>query len=146
MKCWAGYPALVGIKIARRNINKLKYADDKTLMAEIEQKLKSLLMKGKQESKKAGLKLNIQKTKILASGPITSWQTDGETMETGRDYIFLGSKITVDGDEIKRFLFLGRKAITNLDSMLKSRVITLPTKVLIVKPMVFPLVGYECES
>ena len=146
MKCWAGYPALVGIKIARRNINKLKYAGDKTLMAEIEQKLKSLLMKGKQESKKAGLKLNIQKTKILASGPITSWQTDGETMETGRDYIFLGSKITVDGDEIKRFLFLGRKAITNLDSMLKSRVITLPTKVLIVKPMVFPLVGYECES
>ena len=97
MKCWAGYPALVGIKIARRNINKLKYAGDKTLMAEIEQKLKSLLMKGKQESKKAGLKLNIQKTKILASGPITSWQTDGETMETVRLY-FLGSKITADGD------------------------------------------------
>ena len=141
MKCWAGYPALVGIKIARRNINKLKYAGDKTLMAEIEQKLKSLLMKGKQESKKAGLKLNIQKTKILASGPITSWQTDGETMETVRLY-FLGSKITADGDcshEIKRCFDLRKKAMTNLDSILKSRYITLPTKVHLVKAMVFPV-------
>ena len=119
--------AQAGIKIARRNINNLRYADDTTLMAESKEELKSLLMKVKEESEKAGLKLNIQKTKILASGPITSWQIDGETMETVRDFIFLGSKITVDGDcshEIKRYLFLGRKAMTNLDSILKSRDIT----------------------
>ena len=123
--------AQAGVKIAGRNINNLRYADDTTPMAESKEELKSLLMKVKEESEKAGLKLNIQKTKILASGPITSWQIDGETMETVRDFIFLGSKITVDGDcshEIKRYLFLGRKAMTNLDSILKSRDITLPTK------------------
>ena len=132
--------AQAGIKIARRNINNLRYAGDTTLMAESEEELKSLLMKVKEESEKAGLKLNIQKTKTIASGPITSWQIDGETMETVRDFTFLGSKITVDGDcshEIKRCLLLGRKAMTNLDSMLKSRDITLPTKVRLVKAMIF---------
>ena len=129
-----------GIKIARRNIKNLSYADDTTLMAEIEEELKSLLMKVKEESKKVGLKLNIQKTKIMASGPITSWEIDGETVETVSDFIFLCSKITVDGDcgrEIKRHLLLGRKVMTNLDSIFKSRDITLPTKVCLVKAMVF---------
>ena len=132
--------ALTGIKISGRNINNLRYADDTTLMAESEEELKSLLMKGKEESKKVGLKLNIQKTKIMAYGPITSWQIDGETMETVRDFIFLGSKITADSDcihEIKRHLLLGRKAMTNLGSILRSRDITLPTKVCLVKAMVF---------
>ena len=136
------------IKIAGRNINNLRYADDTTLMAESEEELKSLLMKVKEESEKVGLKLNIQKTKIMASSPITSWEKDGETMETVRDFSFLGSKITADGDchhEIKRCLLLGRKAMTNLDSILKSRDITLPTKVHIVKAMVFPVVMYRCE-
>ena len=139
----------IGIKIAGRNINNLRYADDTTLMAESEEELKSLWMKVKEESEKAGLKLNIQKTKIMASGPISSWQTDGETMETVRDFIFLGSKITVDGDcshEIKRHLLLGKKATTNLDSILKSRNITLPTKVRLAKAMIFPVVMYGCES
>ena len=137
-----------GIKIDRRNINNLRYTDDITLTAEREE-LKSLLMKVKEESEKAGLKLNIQKTKIMASGPITSRQIDGETMETVRDFIFVGSKITADGDcshEIKRRLLLGRKAMTNLDSLLKSRDITLPTKVCLAKAMVFPVVMYGCES
>ena len=137
-----------GIKIARRNINNLRYADDTTLMAEREE-LKSLLMKVKEESEKVGLKLNIQKTKIMASGPITSWEIDGETVETVSDFIFLGSKITADGDcshEIKRCLLLGRKVMTNLDSILKSRDITLPTKVRLFKAMVFPVVMYGCES
>ena len=141
--------AQAGIKIARRNINHLRYADDTTLMAESEDKLKSLLMKVKEEIKKAGLKLNIQKTKIMASGPITSWQIDGETIETVTKFIFLGSKITADGDcshEIKRCLLLGRKVITNLDSILKSRDITLSTKVRLVKAIVFPVVMYGCES
>ena len=132
--------AQAGVKIARRNINKLRYAGDTTLMAESEE-LKSLLMKVKEESKKVGLKLSFQKTKIIASNPITSWQIDGETMETVRAFIFLGSKITADGDcshEIKRSLLLGRKAMTNLDSILKSRDITLPPKVHVVKTMVFP--------
>ena len=140
--------AKAGIKIAMRNISNLRYADDTTLMAESEEELKSLLMKVKEESVKAGLKLNIQKTKIRASGPITSWQIDGETMETVRDFIFLGSKTTVDGDcshEIKRRLLLGRKAMTNLDRILKSKDITLLTKV-IVKALVFPVVMYGCES
>ena len=131
------------IKIAGRNINNLSYADDTTLMAEREEELKSLLMKVKEEIEKVGLKLNIQKTKIMASGPITSWQIDGETVETVADFIFLGSKITLDGDfshEIKRHLFLGRKVMTNLDSILKSRDIILPTKVCLVKAMVFPVV------
>ena len=139
--------AQAGIKISRRNIN-LRYADDTILMAESEE-LKSLLMKVKEESEKAGLKLNIQKIKIMASGPITAWQIDGETMETMRDYIFLGSKITADGDcrlETKRYLLLGIKAMTNLDSILKSRDITLSTKVHLVKAMVFPVVMYGCES
>ena len=141
--------AQVGIKIAGRNINNLRYADDTTLMAESEEELKSLLMQVREESEKAGVKLNIQKMKIMTSGPITSWQTDGETMETVTDFIFLGSKITANGDfspEIKRHLLLGRKAMTNLDSILKSRDITLPTKVHIVKAMVFPVVMYGCES
>ena len=139
--------AQAGIKTAGRNINNLRYADDTTLMAESEE-LKSLL-KVKEESEKVGLKLNIQKTKIMASGPITSWQIDGETMETVSDFIFWGSKITADGDcshEIKRCLLLGRKVMTNLDSILKSRDITLPTKVHLVKAMVFPVVMYGCES
>ena len=141
--------AQAGLKIARRNINNLTYTDDSTLMAESEEELKSLLMKVKEESEKVGLKLNIQKTKIMASGPITSWQIDGETMETASDFIFLGSKITVDGDcghEIKRRLLLGRKAITNLDNILESRDITLPTKVHLVRAMLFPGVMYGCES
>ena len=141
--------AQAGIKIARRNINNLRYADDTTLMAESEEELKSLLMKVKEESEKAGLKLNIQKTKIMASGPITSWQIDGETMETVTEFIFLGSKITVDDDcshEIKRCLLLGRKAMTNLDTVLKSKDITLLTKVHLVKTLVFPVVMYGCES
>ena len=132
--------AQAGIKIAGRNINKLRYADDTTLMAESEEELKSLLMKVKEESEKVDVKLNIQKTKIMASGPMTSWQIDGETMETVSDFIFLGSKITADGDyshEIKRRLLLGRKVMTNLDSILKSRDITLSTKVHLVKSMVF---------
>ena len=139
----------MGIKIAGRNSNNLRYTDDTTIMAESEKELKSLLMKVKKESEKAGLKLNIQNTKIMASGLITSWQTDGEQMETGTDFIFLGSKITADGDcshEIKRRLFLGRKVMTNLDSILKNRDITLPTKVHLVKVMVFPVVMYGCES
>ena len=139
--------AQAGIKIAGRNINNLRYADDTTLMAESKE-LKSLLMKVKEESEKVGLKLNIQKTKIMASGPITSWQIDGETVETVTDFICWGSKITADGDcshEIKRRLLLGRKVMTNLDSMLKSRDITLPTKVQMVKAMVFPVVMYGCE-
>ena len=138
-----------GIKIARRNINNLRYADDTTLMAESEEELKSLLMKVKEESEKLGLKFNIQKNKIVASGPITSWEIDGETVETVSDFIFLCSKITADGDcshEIKRCLLLGRKAMTNLDSILKSREITLLTKVHLVKAMVFPVVMYGCES
>ena len=138
-----------GIKIVRRNINYLRYTDDITLMAESEEELKCLLMKVKVESEKTGLKLNIQKPKIMASGPITSWEIDGETVETVSDFIFLGSKITVYGDcshEIKRCLLLGRKVMTNLDSILKSRDITLPTKVRVVKAMVFPVVMYGCES
>ena len=141
--------AQAGIKIARRNINNLRYADDTTLMEESEEKLKSLLMKVKEESEWIGLKFNIQKMKIMVSGPITSWQIDGETMETVRDFIFLGSKITADGacgHEIKRCLLLGRKAMTNLDSILKTRDITLPTKVHLVRAMVFPVVMYGCES
>ena len=138
-----------GIKIAGRNINNLRYADDTTLMAKREEELKSLLMKVKEESEKVGLKLNIQKKKIMASSPIISWQIDGEIVETVADFIFLGSKITADGDcshEIKRCLLLGRKVMTNLDSMLKSRDITLPTKFHLVKAMVFPVVIYVCKS
>ena len=139
-----------GIKIAGRNINNLRYADDTTLMAENEEELKSLLMKVKEESEKAGLKVTVQKTKIMASSPITSWQIDGETMETVTDFIFLGSKITGDGDcshGIKKKCFLlGRKAMTNLDSVLRSRDITLPAKICIVKAMVFPVVLYRYES
>ena len=141
--------AQAGIKIARRSINNLRYTDDTTFMAESEEELKSLLMKVKEESEKVGLKLNIQKTEIMASGPMTSWQIDWETMETVRDIIFLGSKITADGDcihEIKRQLLFGRKTMTNLDSILKSRDITLPTKVCLVKAMVFPVVMHGCES
>ena len=138
--------AQAGIKIAGRNINNLRYADDTTLMAESEEELKSLLMKVKKGSEKVSLKLNIQKTKIMASGLVTSWQIDGETVA---DFILLGSKITADGDcshEIKRHLFLGRKVMTNLDNILKSKDITLPTKVHLVKAMVFPVVMYGCES
>ena len=138
-----------GIKIAGRNINNFRYANDITLMAESEEERKSLLMKVKEESEKVGFKFNIQKTKIMASGPTTSWQIDGETMETESDFIFLGSKITADGDcshEIERRLLLGRKVTTNLDSVLKSRDITLPTKVHLAKAMVFPVVMYGCES
>ena len=138
-----------GIKIARRNIKNFRYADNTTLMAESEEELKSLLMKVKEESEKVGLKLNIQKTKIMASGPITSRETDGETVETVSDFILLGFRITADGYcslEIKRRLLLGRKAMTNIDSILKSRDITLPTKVRLVKAMVFPVVMYGCES
>ena len=141
--------AQAGIKFSRRNINHLRYADDTTLMAESEEKLKSLLMKMKEESEKVGVKLNIQKTKIMASGPITSWEIDGETVETVSGFIFGGSKITADGDcshEIKRPLLLGRKVMTNLDSILKSRDISLPTKVCLVKAMVFPVVMYGYES
>ena len=138
-----------GIKIARRNINNLRYADDTTLMADSEEELKSLLMKVKEETEKVGLKPNIQKTKIMASGPITLWEIDGETVETVSDFIFLGSKITADSDcshEIKRRLLLGRKVTTKLDSIFKIRDITLPTKVCLVKAMVFPVVMYGCES
>ena len=141
--------AQAGIKIAGRNINNLRYADDTTLMPESEKELKSLLMKVKEESGNVGLKLNIQKTKIMASSPIASWEIDGETVETVADFIFGGSKITADGDcshEIKRRLLLGRKVMTNLDSILKSRGITLPTKVHLVKAMVFSVVMYGCES
>ena len=141
--------AQAGIKIAERNINNLRYADGTTLMAESEEELKSLMMNVKEESEKVVLKLNFQKTKIMASGLIRSWQIDGETVETGADFIFLVSKITADGDcshEIKRCLLLGRKVITNLDSILKSRDITLPTKVHLVKAMVFPVVMYGHES
>ena len=140
--------AQAGIKIARRNINNLRYADDTTLMAESKEELKSLLMKVKEKSEKVGLKLNIQKTKIMASSPITSWQIDVETMETVRDFIFSASKISADGDcshEIKRSLLLGRKGMTNLDSILKSRDITLPTKAHLLKAMVFPVAMYWCE-
>ena len=140
--------AQAGIKIAGRNTNNFRYADNTTLMAESEEELKSLLMKVKEESEKVGLQLNIQKTKIMASGPITSWEIDGETVETVADFIFLGSKITADGDcshEIKRHLLLGRKVITNLDSILKSRDITLPTKVHLVEALVYPVM-YGCES
>ena len=141
--------AQAGIKIARRNINSLRYADDTILMAESEEELKSLLMKVKEESEKVGLKLNIHKTKIMASGPISSWQIYGETVDTVADFIFLGSKITADGDcshEIKRRFLLGRKVMTSLDRIFKSRDITLPTKVRLVKAMVFPVVMYGCES
>ena len=141
--------AQAGIQIAGRNINNLRYADDTTLMAESKEKLKSLLMTLKEESEKVGLKLNIQKTKVMASGPVTSWQIDGETMEIVRGFIFLGFKITADGGcshEIKRPLLLRRKVITNLDSILRSRHITLPTKVHLIKATVFPVVMYGCES
>ena len=141
--------AQAGIKVARRNISNLTYADDTTLMAESEEELKRLLMKVKEESEKVGLKLNIQKTKIMASGPITSWEIYGETVETVADFIFLGSKITADGDcshEIKTCLLIGRKVMTNLDSIFNSRDITLPTNVYLVKAMVFPMVMYGCDS
>ena len=141
--------AQAGIKIAGRNINNLRYADDTTLMAASEEELKSLLMKVKEESEKVGLKLNIQKTKIMASGPITSWEIDGETVETVSDFKVLDPRITADGDgshEVKRHLLLGRKVMANLDSILKSRDITLPTEVCLVKAMVFPVVMYGCES
>ena len=141
--------AQAGIKIAGRNINNLTYADDTTLMAESKKELKSLLMKVKEESEKVGLKLNIQKTKIMASGPVTSWEIDGKTVETVSEFIFLDSKITADGDcshEIKRHLLLGRKVMTNIDSLFKSRDITLPKKVHLVKAMVFQVVMYGCKS
>ena len=141
--------AQAGIKIAGRNTNNLRYTDDTTQMAESKEELKNLLIKVKEKSEKAGLKLNIQKTKIMASGPITVWQIEGEKVETVTDFIFLGFKITVDGDcshEIKRRLLLGRKTMTNLDSVLKSRNITLPTKVHVVKAMIFPIAMYRCES
>ena len=138
-----------GVKISRRKIHNLRYTDDTTLMAESEAEVRRLLMKVKDESEKVGLKLSIQKMKIMASGPITSWQIDGETVETVADFIFLGPKITVDGDcshEIKRVLLLGRKSMTNLDSILKCRYISLPTNVLLVKALFLPVVMYECES
>ena len=141
--------AQAGIKIDGRNINNLRYADDTTLMAESEEELKSLLMKVKEESEKAGLEFNIRKTRIMASGPITSWEIDGETVETVSEFVFWGSDITADGDcshKIKRHLLLGRKVMTNLDSIFKSRDITLPAKVHLVKAMVFPVVMYGCES
>ena len=141
--------AQAGIKIARRNINNLRYADDTTLMAEREEELKSLLMKVKEESEKVGLKLNIQKTKIMASCPITSWHIDGETVETVTDFVFLGSKIIADGDcshETERYLLLRRKGMSNLDNILRSRDIALPTNICLVKAMVFPVVMYACES
>ena len=141
--------AQAGVKIAGGNLNNLRYADDTTFMAESEEELKSLLVKVKEEEEKAGLKLNIQETKLMASGPITYWQIDGEITDTATDFIFLGSKITADGDcshEVKRRLLHGRKSMTNLDSMLKIRDITLPTKVHLVKAMVFPVVVYGCES
>ena len=141
--------AQAGIKIGGRNINNLRHADDTTLMKESKEELKSLLMKVKVESEKVGLKLNIQKTKIMTSGPITSWEIDGETVETVSDFIFWGSEITADGDcshEIKRCLLLGRKVMTNLDSIFKTRDITLPTKFCLVKAMVFPVVMYGCET
>ena len=141
--------AQAGIKTAGRNVNNLRYAQNTTLMTESKEELKSLLMKVKEESEKVGLKLNVQKTKIMASGPITSWQIDGETVETVADFIIFGFKITADGDcshEIKRHLLLGRKVITNLKRILKSKDITLPTKVRLVKAMVFPVVMYGCES
>ena len=141
--------AQAGVKISGRNINNLRYEHDTTLTAESEEELKSLLTKVKEESEKSGLNLNIQKTKIMASGPITPWQIDGETMETVTDFIFLDSKLTADGDwshEIKRWLLLGRKAMTNLDSILKSRDVTLLTKFRLVEAMVFPVVVYACES
>ena len=141
--------AQAGIKISGRNINNLRYSSDTTVMAESEEELKSLLMKVKVESEKVGLKLNIQKTKIMASGPITSWEIDGETVETVSDFIFGGSKITADDDcshEIKRCLLFGRKVMANLDSMFKSRDVTFPTKIHLVKAMVFPVVMYGCES
>ena len=141
--------AQAGIRIAGRNINNLRYAEDTTLMAESKEELKSLLMKVKEESEKVGLKLNIQKMKIMASGPITSWEIDGETVERVSDFIFLGSKVTADGDcshEIKRCLLLGKKVMTNLETIFKSRDITLPTKICLVKAMVFPVVTYEWES
>ena len=141
--------AQAGIKMARRNINNLRYADDTILMAESEEELKSLLTKVQEESEKVGLKLRIHKTKIVASGPITSWQIDGETMEIVTDFVYFGSKITADADcshQIKRHILLGRKAMTNLDSILKSRDVTLPTKVHLVKALVFPVVMYRCES
>ena len=141
--------AEAGIKIAGRNINNLRYADDTTLMAESEEELKSLLMKVKEESETVGLKLNFQKIKIMASGPITSWEIDGETVETVSDFIFLSSKIPADGDcshEIKRRLLLGRKVMTNLDTIFKNRDITLPAKICLVKAMIFPVVIYGCES
>ena len=144
-----GWKKQAGIKTAGRNINNLRYADDTTLMAKSEEELKSLLMKVKEESEKVGLKLIIQKTKIMASGPITSWEIDGETVETVSDFTFWGSKITADGDyshEIKRCLLLGRKVMTNVDSILKSRDITLPREVHLVKAIVFPVVMYGCES
>ena len=147
-KRWAGW-STAGIKIAWRNINNLRYSDDTIHKAESEEELKHLLMKVKEENDKVGLKLNIQKTKIMASSPITSWQINGETVEPKRDLIFLDSKITADADcshEIKRCLLLGRKVMTNLDRILKSRDITLPTKVCLVKAMVFPVVMYGCES
>ena len=145
----AGLDVTQAVKISRRNINNLRYSDATTLTAESKGELKSLLMTVKEESEKGGLKLSIQKTKIMASDPITSWQIDGETIETVTDFFFLGFKITTDGDcshEIKRCLLLGRKAMTSLDSILKSRDVTLPTKVLIVKAMVFPVVLYGCEG
>ena len=141
--------AEIGIKIAGRNINYLRYADDTTLMAESEEELKNLLMKLKEESEKVGLKLNTQKTKTMESGPITSWDIDGETVETVLDFMFWGSKIPADGNcshEIKRHLLLGRKVMSNLDSILKNRDISLPTKVCLIKAMVFPVVMYGCES